>query len=794
MNSTTGIARNLLSKVAGACLFCLMLLSTPVWAGDRVMIVLDASGSMWGQIEGEAKISIARRVLKDVLGSSESDLEMGLIAYGHREKGQCGDIEIIMEPAAGNGPAIGEAADKLNPLGKTPLSASVQLAAETLKYTEEKATVIVITDGIETCNADPCALGAALAANGIDFTAHVVGFGLSAEEGQQVACLAQETGGLYVPADNADALAVALSETVQEIAEAPVEEAAKEPEPEKLPSASLDAQETVEIGKTFTVNWEGPAENRDGILLIDPRIEEKSRQHVGWKRLVNGDFDAHTVDMIAPVHPGIYELQYGWSSQRKIIATRTIEVIDAAVSLDAPATVEIGRLFTTIWEGPGARRDSIDIVDPTGGVQASEKRIQSKRLVNDDYDNKQVTMPAPAEPGFYQLQYFSGDGREVIATREIEVLDAEVSVDAPDSAPIGSKITINWVGPGARRDEIQLHDMNAGTDGKKLTSVRLVNGDYDNATVTLIAPAKPGTYVLRYWNGDNRSVLVTRDILIEEAEVSLTAPEVAPIGSQIDVEWVGPGIRRDAVEIFNPNTGPDGKVITSVRLVNGDYDNKVVRLTVPATPGEYELRYYSGDNRAVLTTRPLLIEDAEVSLDAPASTHIGAEITVNWVGPGARQDDVQLFDPNSGPDGKLFKAARLVNGDYDSKSVKIIVPAKPGIYVLRYFNANSRKILETVDIIVEDMEVSLDAPSTVQVGTEFDVSWVGPGARTDEVMLVDMQQGDNGKAVMKVRVVNGDYAAKTVKLRAPKEAGNFVLRYWSIDSKLVLYETPITVE
>ena len=99
-------------------------------------------------------------------------------------------------------------------LGKTPLTAAVRQAAEALKYTEDKATVILITDGLETCEADPCALGKELEAAGVDFTAHVVGFGLTADEGKQVACLAENTGGKYIQASDAEALQDALVETV----------------------------------------------------------------------------------------------------------------------------------------------------------------------------------------------------------------------------------------------------------------------------------------------------------------------------------------------------------------------------------------------------------------------------------------------------------------------------------------------------------------------------------------------------------------------------------------------------
>jgi Ca-activated chloride channel family protein len=149
-------------------------------AAERTMIVLDASGSMWGQIEGEAKIGIARRVLTEVLGTVPGEVELGLMAYGHRQKGQCGDIETLVAPAQGSASAISNAAEGLSPLGKTPLTASVRRAAEELKYTEDKATVVLITDGVETCEADPCALGRELEKLGVDFTAHVVGFGLSA--------------------------------------------------------------------------------------------------------------------------------------------------------------------------------------------------------------------------------------------------------------------------------------------------------------------------------------------------------------------------------------------------------------------------------------------------------------------------------------------------------------------------------------------------------------------------------------------------------------------------------------
>ena len=178
----------------------------------RTILVLDGSGSMWGQIEGEAKISIAQTVVGDLLGEIPADMELGLTVYGHRRKGDCGDIESLVPIGTDTRDAIRSAVNAIKPKGKTPLSAAVLAAAEELKYTEEKATVILVSDGRETCNVDPCALGERLEETGVDFTAHVVGFDVAKPEDKaQLQCLAENTGGTFVSASNATELKEALA-------------------------------------------------------------------------------------------------------------------------------------------------------------------------------------------------------------------------------------------------------------------------------------------------------------------------------------------------------------------------------------------------------------------------------------------------------------------------------------------------------------------------------------------------------------------------------------------------------
>ncbi|WP_458793042.1 vWA domain-containing protein [Yoonia sp. MH D7] len=191
---------------------------------DRdVMVVFDMSGSMWGQVDGVAKVEIARNAFDGLLEDWQANnTQAGLIAYGHRERGNCADIETLAVP--GDGADIAALVAGMSPKGKTPLSDAVRQAAEVLKFTEEAATVVLLSDGVETCDADPCAVGAQLEALGLDFTAHVIGFDIAEGDKAQLQCLANATGGQYFDAADARELSEAMDGVVQATAvEAPEE-------------------------------------------------------------------------------------------------------------------------------------------------------------------------------------------------------------------------------------------------------------------------------------------------------------------------------------------------------------------------------------------------------------------------------------------------------------------------------------------------------------------------------------------------------------------------------------------
>ncbi len=229
-----------------------VLAETP--ATGSAMLVLDASGSMWGQIDGRTKIALARDAVDALLTDWDAGSSLGLMAYGHRRKGDCADIEVLREPTGFDAAQLRTRVAGLSPKGMTPISAAVRQAAERLRFAERKATVILVSDGEETCNADPCALGRELAAAGVDFTAHVVGFDVAhgSDAQQQLQCLAQSTGGRYVRAGNADELNAALR-TVAEVEPLPAPPPARalaKVGPEWLPGYALEPDVEVYLDDT----------------------------------------------------------------------------------------------------------------------------------------------------------------------------------------------------------------------------------------------------------------------------------------------------------------------------------------------------------------------------------------------------------------------------------------------------------------------------------------------------------------------------------------------------------------
>ncbi|MDC0336242.1 VWA domain-containing protein [Pseudodesulfovibrio sp.] len=181
----------------------------------NLMLIFDASGSMWGQIDGKAKITIAKEAMDLIVNDLPDDINIGLVAYGHRRKGDCDDVETLIPLGPINAKAFLAKINELNPKGKTPMVRSIRQTAESIKHLEDETTILLVSDGEETCDPDPCNFVAELEKLGIKFVLHVVGFDVGGKTEEQLKCMAKAGGGEYFPAKDATKFKSALDTVVK---------------------------------------------------------------------------------------------------------------------------------------------------------------------------------------------------------------------------------------------------------------------------------------------------------------------------------------------------------------------------------------------------------------------------------------------------------------------------------------------------------------------------------------------------------------------------------------------------
>jgi Mg-chelatase subunit ChlD len=195
-------------------------------------IILDVSGSMQELTTGrEMKMTAAKRVVTDLVNKIPEGLNVTFVIYGHEVFGgaedprNCQAVKVArpLSPLDANGKAeLTQLISRLQPKGSTPIALSLRTAGEELRKNNALCGLVLITDGVETCNGNPAAEAAALAANlKLTFGVNVVGFGVKPEENASLKAIADAGHGKYYSADDATKLAefvAAIAKEIQEVA------------------------------------------------------------------------------------------------------------------------------------------------------------------------------------------------------------------------------------------------------------------------------------------------------------------------------------------------------------------------------------------------------------------------------------------------------------------------------------------------------------------------------------------------------------------------------------------------
>ncbi len=396
--------------------------------GDTILI-LDASNSMWGQIDGRAKIEIAREAVGGILAQWDASRPLGLMAYGHRRPGDCGDIELIAPVGSAAASALTAQVNALVPRGKTPLTESVRRAAEELGFRDRPATVILVSDGIESCNADPCAVAAALEKSGIAFTAHVIGFGLKADEQKQLRCVADATGGKFFTAANAGELKDALQQAAVEKPAAPTKAL-----PPQVRFQALDGPK----GKPLSggVTWKLA---RIGEGAAAPALAEDASPALelpAGRYRVEAQFGPATGTQEFEATPG----------KPQLIA---VEIAPPPASLKGPEQVAAGTDFQVSWEGPNRPKDYVTVV---------QKGAEEGSYLDYAYtkDGNPLTLTAPMDAGAFELRYTNDLARSTLVSAPLQVTPVQATLTGPAEIAVGENFEVKWEGPNRARDYVTI--------------------------------------------------------------------------------------------------------------------------------------------------------------------------------------------------------------------------------------------------------------------------------------------------------------------------------------------------
>jgi Ca-activated chloride channel homolog len=535
------------------------------------VLIIDSSGSMAArEPDGRAKLDAARDTVVEALRSWAPDSRMALVAYGHRRESDCADIETLLPMGPLSTKEVAAKLAGLRARGKTPLSDSLKMAATLLP--EGGGAIVLVSDGKETCDADPCAVAAALRAAHADVVIHVVGFGVTGEETAQLQCIAENGKGSYFGAADAGGLATALKDVVAEIVAAPPPTPPEPPAPAPQPPATPVPVNLVasagELGRIVDapVSWHITADGGESVY------EGESR----------------ALSLTLP--PGRYRAEALAANAQGAADFEVGAAPDAPREFEVP--VKAGRLDLSLVAGPGAAPFSDQEAQ---GVVWKLEPLEGQGPANVLPIAKPVLLLAP---GKYKvsatLSDMSAEAEATVAEGKPQalaldfrlgtmVLEAALAQEG-EPLPLDDATMLGWrIGEGdaARKIEGQAHPRVTLREGSYPVVLSIAGAE---------VPAKAEVVA-----GEER----TTRVLVNGGTLTLAArlgPQAAPLTDWQDTAWTVEAVAAAGV---TPGT------LTADRLSEASP-------SVPLTPGRWKVSVTSG--AATVAQETTIAPDAAATL------------------------------------------------------------------------------------------------------------------------------------------------------------------------------------
>jgi Ca-activated chloride channel family protein len=258
------------------------------------------------------------------------------------------------------------------------------------------------------------------------------------------------------------------------------------------------------------------------------------------------------------------------------------------VTLVVPPEVRPFEPVPAAWTGPDNPGDHLSLVR-AGGPSAAHTACAPTAFGNP------AALVAPGEEGPWELRYISGRSGRTLARADVEVTSVIVTLDAPTKVAAGRLFEVEWEGPARAADYLALAP-EGGADADYI-SLHLAS---QGSPARFDAPWDPGSYEVRYIEGDRDRVRRRATVAVVPTPVRLRAPGRVRAGTRFDVRWSGPDRPGDYLSIAARGAGPrehEDWCFTS--------SGSPASLAAPFEAGDYELRYVSGGDSEVLAALPI---------------------------------------------------------------------------------------------------------------------------------------------------------------------------------------------
>ncbi len=631
-----------------------------------VVLVLDASGSMFNRLEdGRYRIAAAKEALSALVSRlpEDGDLRVGLRVYGSQMlalvDGSCEDSLLTVPVAPVDRARLLASVQETEALGATPIAYSLELAAQDLSSATGRKLIVLVTDGEESCGGDVRAVAERLASEGFEIDLRIIGFALS-----EAAARSFEGIGTFESANSAAELAAALGRAVE------------------LTPAAETERVTVALTRDGQPANDGAAVTFVGALDAEPHAFRATGAGVFAADLPAGGYAALVADAFDPAGQTFAGLSVTAGGPNEFaFELAPAFAVELTVAPDEP--VAGGEVQVSFTGAAPAARAWLTVVP----VAAPDDAYVGYEGVSGASGAADVLVPF--DEGQLEARYHlvlpEGGSRVVGRSAPFTAAHVAVELDAPEEVSGGTTFEVVWEGPGNDADYLTV--VPAGAEPAALLSYAYTL--WGNPS-SLTAPVDPGSYEVRYVSGSGGGVLASRPLQVVASEVRVDAPAQAAAGSTVSVAWQGPDGQGDWL-VFAPQGSPPETYLSYAYTAWGP----ALDLVVPLAPGEYEVRYLSGAEGAVLASVPVTVTETVVVIQAPAEVDAGATFTVTWQGPNSANDYLTVV-PVGAPEGTQGSVAFTLWGP----ALELTAPDAPGSYEVRYVNGLYRASLGSVPVTV----------------------------------------------------------------------------------------------